>query len=379
MAKLTQPLGSSEARGKLGGYVYNTWRGIAYVKAKATPGNQNTPRRLALRALAKACTTRWQAITDGQRAQWNYFAASTPDVHWTGNPKRLSGYNWFIRTNVRLLDIGLSILDTPPYRPLPWPLATLAASVISDEITITWTLPPGPVASQLTTDIWYTAAQSAGRQPKLEDAKHKAYVASEAGTHTTPALATGTYGIFARTIDELTGLASPWLLVTATIAPGAAETAGPNFPAAYEDFQTVLPYWIDPANLFANDDAYAENDADPGPDSDVLLLTDWGFAIPLTATIVGITAVTEAAAFDANDIKLRLWVDGEALGDTKVQTVTPNGAAVYTFGGPADDWNASPTPAILNLSTNGIIVWTTVAFASTTLFDYLTLEVDYTT
>ena len=377
MAKLTQPLGSSEARGKLGGLVYNTWRGIAYAKAKATPGNQGTQRRLAVRALAKACTTQWQTISDTLRTWWNDYAARTPDTDWTGNPKRLSGYNWFLRCNVRLLDIGLPINDLPPIRPNQWPALVPAASQADASLEITWTLPPSTPSTDLQVDVWITKAQSAGRKPAIEDAKHLAYEPAESGTYTTPPLGHGTYGIYLRTIDELTGLASPWALVIAAVTGAVPFSQGPSFPTDFFDLETAEPFWYDLAYLGNDDETYAEVDCDPGPTSDKALVNTFGFTIPPTATITGVVCKVDCYPQSATTIALhaQLYKDGLPISDEQVFPLTPETPELAIIGSSSDLWGAALTPAIVNDPSFGPVIWVVTDPDAAMMARYLTLTV----
>lgn len=117
MAKVTGPLHSSEARGGVGDLQFNTWRGLHTVRKRSGPTTLYSEDQLFLRAQAAQCTHRWKEISDAQRSAWNVFAASHPDPDWTGQPKRLSGFNWFIRINVRLL---LIYWDQDPYHTPGW-------------------------------------------------------------------------------------------------------------------------------------------------------------------------------------------------------------------------------------------------------------------
>lgn len=348
MAKLTQPLGSSEARGKLGGLVYNTWRGISYVKAKATPGNQNTNRRLAVRALTKQCTSRWQSISDAQRSLWNFYASIHPDPDWTGNPRRLSGYNYFVRSNFRLLDLGLSILDNPPVRPNQFPLATLSAEASGSSIEVSWTLPAGAVASEFKVDIWYSPPLSAGVQPKLELTKHKVYVSAEDGSHTTPEISRGSYGVFARTIDESSGLASPWLLASVSLGEGVPLAQGPFLPLDSSNLDSGTTPWEDPALIQLEDSSFSYLDHPADETSDGLLGNYFDFSIPPAATIVGIKLDLLLTNSLTCKLTVQAYLDG-LVGDYTNQFI---GVIVdptwFSFGSQSDLWGFAWSPADIN-------------------------------
>ena len=58
----------------------------------------------------------WQALTPAQRADWNYLGAhpAETDVNSLGQTYLLSGWQWFIRCNSRLLNSGLPLQLTAP-------------------------------------------------------------------------------------------------------------------------------------------------------------------------------------------------------------------------------------------------------------------------
>ena len=381
MVVVTQPLGSAEARGKLGGLVYNTWRGIHYVRTKVSPANQNTPRRLAIRAKAKSCTLAWQALTDAQRTSWNLYAADHLDPYWTGNPKRNSGYNWFVRTNIRLLDMGLSIISIPPVRANSWPIATLAATVDDAIITVDWSLPPAAPEADLVIDLWHTKASSPGRRPKIELAKHKHYRPSEDGSFELSWLPGGHYGIFGRTIDESTGLSSPWSLVEADITPGVPFSQGPLLPTAAENNDTAGAAWSAPEEISVEDEIAATVDIGAEEMSDDLLGYDFGFAIPEGATITGVAfdlLVTNALPAT---LYAQLW-NAASLGHRTSQPLDTEPAFTwYSFGSDSNLWGAELTPAIVNSSDFGVVIAVEGAELEGTLTtcDVFNLTIYYTT
>lgn len=176
MAKLVAPLFSLEARGKVGGLVYNTTRGVSYVKELSAPKTQYTPRQIEVRSITASLTSTWQSLTNQQRAQWSAYATRHLLPTWTGHPKRLSGYNWFIKTNFVALDIGLSPTSEPPsevsltYSPdlsLSWSGADLVVSFIPSAV---------PEIARSYLDIWASKPTLPTVRPSLKLAKHVAYL-----------------------------------------------------------------------------------------------------------------------------------------------------------------------------------------------------------
>ena len=217
MAKVMNPLGSTEARGRIGGRVYNTWRGISYVKDQSSPAQPRSARQLQIRAWTTMLVRYWGTTLDStERTLWNDYAVSHPDIDWTGNAKRLSGLNWFVRCNLRLLNASKVMIESPPSVAGPNALVAFAASNGVLSSVLSWTATPG---TNLSVEITHLGVVSAGVQPKIERARYLNTVTGESGQTSANNLQAGRHWFYARTIDEATGLASPWVLDSADVTP----------------------------------------------------------------------------------------------------------------------------------------------------------------
>lgn len=354
MVKLLDPLGSTEARGGIGGTVYNTWRGISYARIKVTPANPNTPARLASRACAKLCTLRWQLISDLHRSWWNDYALTHTLIDWRGKPKRISGFNWFLKANYFRVSLGLSIVDTPPVSPAPAAVATLSATTAGSTIVIDWTLTPGYLAASQQIDLWLSRPMSPGRNPKIEDSKHLAFVPAEDLTFTTPALTEANYGIFARLIHEESGLCSPWRLVAHSTLSSGVLFSGPKYPTLGASIPPLFLPWADPTNIYLFDSEVAVVSLDDQDDSDHLFGSHFDFAIPPAATIVGILARAYFVGWSESIITFQLRDASGLLGDPiAIPHVGP--AFPWVAAGSASElWAAAPTPAVVNADGFGL-------------------------
>jgi len=97
MAKLTGPLMSFGARGKLGGsIVYSAWKGINTARQLVTPANPRSPDQVAQRDLMGVIVQAWRStqVTQAIRLGWNRLA------QLTGRP--VSGFNTFVSQLVKL-------------------------------------------------------------------------------------------------------------------------------------------------------------------------------------------------------------------------------------------------------------------------------------
>jgi len=214
MAKLIGPLFSTEARGRVGGLVYNTWRGHATCKVKKAPAQPRTARQLVIRAFCTTIARRWAIITQPQRDGWTAYATAHPDSDWTGTPIRITGLNWFIRLSVRLLDLAKAVVDSAPITVAPANVLALVATGGSGQISCAFTAVAGTDTS---IDLWAHGPRSVGISSTLIRAKHRIYGPAETTPLVIPSLPAGLYTVYARNISELTGLASGWVTATATV------------------------------------------------------------------------------------------------------------------------------------------------------------------
>lgn len=100
MAKLTAPLFSIGAAGKLGGnLIYQTWRGRPYVRKLTKSRSTPTVHQAAIRQVVAICPALWNALPAEYRADW---AAYRPDLNITDFQKFV-GYQ-IDRANTKFYD-----------------------------------------------------------------------------------------------------------------------------------------------------------------------------------------------------------------------------------------------------------------------------------
>ncbi len=205
MAIVTAPLMSAEARGRVGGLVANTWRGLSTFKSKTAPAQPRSQAQLNLRNLGIKVTRAWQGLTALQRSNWDDYATAHPETNWTGNTKRLTGANWFQRCNTRLaFYLGTAIADAPT-DPAPDPVTGFSIADGVGDIIVTWTdtaLLNGKVI------IWLSGPHSAGQQARLPRARFNHLASMAAATYTIPGVPAGTYDVWVTSFDPATGLVS---------------------------------------------------------------------------------------------------------------------------------------------------------------------------
>ena len=206
MAKVLSPLGSSEARGALGGRIYNTWRGISTVKDKHAPAQPRSQKQLNVRAINTYLTRYWQLIDQNERDSWNTYATIHTETDGMGSTKRLSGLNWFCRCNTRLLLHAYPAVDTAPVAAAPnSPLAFVAADGVLSS-ALSWTPTEG---NDIAIIIFVFGPHSKGRLGKFQQAKFVTAASGEFGETSLINLLPGRYSVFAAMMSETNGLMSP--------------------------------------------------------------------------------------------------------------------------------------------------------------------------
>jgi len=103
-------------RGTIGGATFSRNKSGTYVKPWAQGSNPRTERQTLHRSLFATIPSNWRALSDAQRAAWDIFAL-LPAQQQTdpfGQTYYLSGYQWYMRCNTRLLQAGRSLITAPP-------------------------------------------------------------------------------------------------------------------------------------------------------------------------------------------------------------------------------------------------------------------------
>jgi len=214
MAKLIGPLHSTEARGRVQGLIYNTWRGISYAKAFCGPAQPRSERQILIRSLSTQLARAWQAIDQADRDTWNDYAVSHQETDWTGNPKRISGFNWFVRCNVRLALLSVAQVDTAPIAAAPDPVGGMGLTPAATQITVVWTSPSDP---DIKVQIWLDGPRSAGAISSLPRIRWYSDTGSDVATKVVSGLAAGTWTVWVRTLSIDDGQVSAWVQDTCVV------------------------------------------------------------------------------------------------------------------------------------------------------------------
>ena len=188
------------------------------------------------------------------------------------------------------------------------------------------------------------------------------------------------------------------LVLSANIINVFAQTSGPNDPAAAVCVPSSAclacpgSLWNSPTNIFLQDNSNATTGLNVNGScfqstcyySRFLYASNFGFAIPGSATVNGVTVEIYRSAVSASsvvDSSLRLVQGGVPAGMNKAD-VTPwtTTGAYFTYGSSSDTWGLTLLPSDINATTFGtyLRVYNMSNVQSTANVDHIRITVDYT-
>jgi hypothetical protein len=198
----------------MGPLVFNAWRGFATVKSKISPSQPRSSRQTLIRAYEIQQSRAWRALTDSNRATWNAWAADHPLSDWTGGPKRLSGFNWYVGLSVRLLLQGKAVVATAPVAAAPGAVLALVATPGAGQVSLAFTAFGGTATSL---EVWIQPAYSPGRIPSFQRARFNSFAPGETTPRVITGLTAGWTTAYCRSVSETDGQCSGWVSVSFTV------------------------------------------------------------------------------------------------------------------------------------------------------------------
>jgi len=130
-----------QASGSLGGIVFSRNKGGAYVRARAIPTNPNTAQQVVVRQAVGNLANLWSnTLTAAQRAAWKNYADNVPVVNALGDSIILTGLNMYTRSNVPIIQAGLTRVDAAPtvFNLGDYTEPSIAIDATDDEIDVTF-------------------------------------------------------------------------------------------------------------------------------------------------------------------------------------------------------------------------------------------------
>jgi len=174
------------------------------------------------------------------------------------------------------------------------------------------------------------------------------------------------------------------LLVTSSFI--LAQSDGPNYPSTGSSISIGgNADWLTPTNILSDDASYSTSDIGKNKSSDYLTGTNFGFAIPGTATITGVIVEIDryGGTTDISDNVLYLTKDGNITTGTdngNTGVAWPTTATTATYGGSSDLWGTTWTPAEINSTNFGVMLMAqnTGSTSITAYVDFIRVTIHYT-
>jgi hypothetical protein len=182
------------------------------------------------------------------------------------------------------------------------------------------------------------------------------------------------------------------IMTVLPVSQVSAASLGPNDAGTAADVSRGAGYiaWTSPGYITAGDTNYATISLDKNEVSNYLRGTGYGFTIPATATIDGITVVINRYKKDNGfsiadeDVYLLKGLSPVGMDNAKTGTdwpaVTP---ATATYGGASDKWGENWSPSDINSTNFGVVLsvarsGTGANAAQPSYVDYIQITVAYT-
>lgn len=178
MAKVISVVGTLS--GSIGATTYSHNKGGPYIKRRGVPTTPASAKQAASHAILSYLSGQWSsALGANQRAQWNDRGSTVPVPDTMGTMIQLTGHQWFVSTNARLIALGLAYQGSPPVTPIPDPLVTLTVTLTAlTGISAAFTVTPLLAGQHLA--LWMTLPRLAGADPNQAQARLVGYSAAAA-------------------------------------------------------------------------------------------------------------------------------------------------------------------------------------------------------
>lgn len=221
MARVKDPLHSTDAKGTVGGLTYAMWNGVNTVRVKSKPVRRLRTTQPRNRAILGYLSRYWGDLTDAQRALWEDYASNHPQPDGFGGVFIMSGINAYVMLNhsiIRLYGFG-SEIEEPPVEDPPATISQFTASTGATnpgDIDLEWVHGGTPEITDINEIRMAGPFISPGKVNVFE---RKVHIANPGGTVvelTIEDLVEGAwYWFFIRYMDEY-GQVTAWLTDQAT-------------------------------------------------------------------------------------------------------------------------------------------------------------------
>jgi hypothetical protein len=171
MARIQLGAPATGLRGTIGGITYSENGSGVYAKAWAQGPKKRTQAQQWLRSILSMGGGLWASLSGADRTAWKNFAKAPTEIDkdpW-GIQYFLSGWQWFIRAQMRRVAVGLGPSATPPSAPAPtvvhYPALDIFAPTFGTS-TISWAHDDFAPTESVVLDLVFV------RTPTLDEASH---------------------------------------------------------------------------------------------------------------------------------------------------------------------------------------------------------------
>lgn len=214
MARVHNPLLSTQASGTFSGLTYGTNRGVAVVRRRPDRTRKTIVMLVSNASLFSRAVKGWRQITTAQKEQWQVWASNNPSIGKMGVKFGQNGYNAFFKLTMRKIVAGHAVtLGGPPVTEM---LSTVTAFRVdpvvgSGSLKVLWTKSSSGAGEVYRWELQRTRyTGSSGRQSVKNRWRPMQNFAVSTVNYTYTALVqTGWYWIRVRLVRS-DGLVSPW-------------------------------------------------------------------------------------------------------------------------------------------------------------------------
>jgi len=157
MAIFTPGVAVGQISGRVGGTVFAHNRGGAYMRNGSIPSIVMTQKAMLYKGYLAAASQLYANATDAEAAAWREYAANHPVTNRLGRSHNLTGGNWFVACNSRLIAADATPITLPPNAPAPTGSQIKSAAVAATAKTATITLDINPTGANK--HAWIRAAR----------------------------------------------------------------------------------------------------------------------------------------------------------------------------------------------------------------------------
>lgn len=134
MAKVQFGIAVTDIRGAVGSVVYSKNKAGAYSRERNLTVQPSTPSQIAQQGLLTTISQAWQSLTEDQRFEWNNAVSAWQRTDVFGNVRYPSGFNLYMALNCNLVQVGLTVVSTPP-------LPSMTPSIFPSNLVMTSLIP----------------------------------------------------------------------------------------------------------------------------------------------------------------------------------------------------------------------------------------------